>query len=80
MGLPSYVVVATMKAVLAQRLARKLCDKCKQAYDPSPAEAQIFRDNGVALPTGAKLAEGNMQEIRRLATALSFGLGYPLSQ
>ena len=35
---------------------------------------------GALLPTGAKLAEGNMQEIRRLATALSFGLGYPLSQ
>ena len=55
MGLPSYVVVATMKAVLAQRLARRLCEKCKQAYDPSPADLQVFKESGVNVPPGSKL-------------------------
>ena len=35
---------------------------------------------GALLPTGAVLDERTGQEIRRLAAALSFGLGYPLSQ
>ncbi|NLO92171.1 MAG: Flp pilus assembly complex ATPase component TadA [Elusimicrobia bacterium] len=55
MGLPSYVVVATMKAVLAQRLARRLCEKCKQAYDPSEADMLVFKETGVSVPPGSKL-------------------------
>ncbi|MFA6583094.1 MAG: ATPase, T2SS/T4P/T4SS family [Elusimicrobiaceae bacterium] len=55
MGLPAYVVVATLKAVLAQRLARKLCDSCKQPYDPSPEEIAGFRDNCLEIPPGTKL-------------------------
>ncbi|MDD4004359.1 MAG: ATPase, T2SS/T4P/T4SS family [Elusimicrobiaceae bacterium] len=54
MGLPAYVVVATLKAVLAQRLARKLCDKCKLAYDPTPEERVIFREYGMEIPAGTK--------------------------
>ena len=35
---------------------------------------------GALLPTGAVLDERTGQEIRRIAAAVSFGLGYPLSQ
>ncbi|MDD2772556.1 MAG: ATPase, T2SS/T4P/T4SS family [Elusimicrobiales bacterium] len=54
MGLPPYVVIATLKAVLAQRLARKLCDKCKRAEDPTPEELLVFRENKVEIPPGTK--------------------------
>jgi general secretion pathway protein E len=36
MGLEDYLMTATLKAVLAQRLVRRLCVSCKTA-DPSPA-------------------------------------------
>jgi len=35
MGLEDYLMTATLKAVLAQRLVRRLCHQCKAA-DPSP--------------------------------------------
>jgi len=55
MGLPAYVVVATLKAVLAQRLARRLCEKCKQPHSPTPDEIAVYRDNNLELPDGAVL-------------------------
>jgi general secretion pathway protein E len=41
MGLEDYLMTATLKAVLAQRLVRRLCPACK-AMDPAP-EALIER-------------------------------------
>ncbi|MEK7390498.1 MAG: ATPase, T2SS/T4P/T4SS family [Elusimicrobiota bacterium] len=55
MGLPSFMVATTLKAVLAQRLSRRLCSNCKVAHDPTPEEVKIFEENGVALPQGQKI-------------------------
>src|SRR5262249_45899009 len=33
-----FLVTSALDAVVAQRLARKLCDKCKSPYQPSEAE------------------------------------------
>ncbi|MEK7721440.1 MAG: ATPase, T2SS/T4P/T4SS family [Elusimicrobiota bacterium] len=55
MGLPRFVVANTMKAVLAQRLARRLCKDCKIEADPSPEEIAVFDANGVKVPPGAKV-------------------------
>src|SRR3954452_8156861 len=38
LGIEPYLVGATVAGVLAQRLVRKLCQACKEAYDPSPNE------------------------------------------
>ena len=38
MGIEPFLVGSALDAVVAQRLARKLCDKCKQAYEPSEVE------------------------------------------
>ena len=35
MGVPSYLVASTMVAIMAQRLIRVVCQKCKQPYTPS---------------------------------------------
>ena len=32
MGIPSYLVAAAVKGVVAQRLVRRICDNCKQKY------------------------------------------------
>jgi type IV pilus assembly protein PilB len=36
MGIEPFLVGSALDAVLAQRLARRLCDKCKESYTPEP--------------------------------------------
>ncbi len=38
MGVEPFLVTSSLDCVLAQRLARKLCDRCKEQYQPSEAE------------------------------------------
>ncbi len=40
MGLEEYLLSSTVNGILAQRLVRKLCDHCKQAY-PAPEAVKI---------------------------------------
>lgn len=39
MGCDSYLVASALKAVIAQRLVRKICNNCKQPYQLSPQES-----------------------------------------
>ncbi|UPT75194.1 MAG: hypothetical protein M0D55_05660 [Elusimicrobiota bacterium] len=55
MGLPAFMVATTVKAVLAQRLSRRLCTTCKVPHDPKPEEIKIFQENKVELPAGTKI-------------------------
>ncbi len=36
MGLPTFLITATVEGVLAQRLVRRLCTSCKTQFTPSP--------------------------------------------
>lgn len=38
MGIEPFLVGSALDCVVAQRLARKLCDKCKEQYVPEPEE------------------------------------------
>jgi type IV pilus assembly protein PilB len=40
MGLEPYLVSSAVDCVVAQRLARRLCDRCKEPYRPTPAELE----------------------------------------
>lgn len=42
MGIEPYVLAATLRAVLAQRLLRRLCDHCKQPAQASPEQLAMF--------------------------------------
>jgi type IV pilus assembly protein PilB len=58
LGIEPYLVGATVMGVMAQRLVRKLCQHCKEPYEPTPVErrqmeqltgespAQLFRPRG----------------------------------
>jgi type IV pilus assembly protein PilB len=35
-GLEPYLITATLEGILAQRLVRKICEDCKQEFEPSP--------------------------------------------
>jgi general secretion pathway protein E len=52
MGVEPFLVAGTVEGVMAQRLVRKLCSECKQAYEP-PAD-ELPRD----FPTAALRAGG----------------------
>ncbi|MEM9881359.1 MAG: ATPase, T2SS/T4P/T4SS family [Planctomycetota bacterium] len=38
LGLESFLITATIEGILAQRLVRKVCPRCKEAYTPSEDE------------------------------------------
>ncbi len=40
MGVPGYLVASSVIAVLAQRLVRTVCTRCKQEYEPREAELE----------------------------------------
>ena len=44
MGAKGYLVAATIKAVLAQRLIRRVCESCAEPYTPSEKEKKFFTD------------------------------------
>jgi len=40
MGVQPFLITSALNAIIAQRLVRKLCDKCKEAFSPSQALLQ----------------------------------------
>ncbi len=60
MGLEPFLVTSSLSGVLAQRLARRLCMHCKQAYEPS--EADIV---AAGWSVGEVEAMGGMPEVFR---------------
>lgn len=52
MGVPGYLVASSVIAILAQRLVRVICTRCKQSYNPPES---VLRDAGIT-PEMAKNA------------------------
>ncbi|MDR0338387.1 MAG: Flp pilus assembly complex ATPase component TadA [Planctomycetaceae bacterium] len=47
MGIPSFLITATVEAILAQRLVRTICSDCREQYTPTPdqlAELELGAD------------------------------------
>ncbi len=55
-GVPNYLITPSLIMVMAQRLARKLCPECKEAYEPDPTEhnGQKFRADLIYRPKGCE--------------------------
>jgi type IV pilus assembly protein PilB len=54
MGLEPFLVGSALDCVLAQRLARRLCTKCREPYQPSPeslVQARFPWQDGTPVPT-----------------------------
>lgn len=45
MGAPDYLISSTLTGIIAQRLVRRLCPKCKEAYHPTLEEAKLVVAN-----------------------------------
>lgn len=50
-GVKPFLVSAAVQAIMAQRLVRVLCPKCKQAYDPTDVEVKSIGMEDVDLST-----------------------------
>ena len=50
MGVPAYLVSSSVVAIMAQRLVRLVCQKCKQPYTPSEA---VLADAGISAEKAA---------------------------
>lgn len=42
MGVDPYLVASSLRAIVAQRLVRKVCDSCSEAYTLKDSEARLF--------------------------------------
>lgn len=44
LGVSPQILAAALSVSLAQRLVRKVCESCKEQYDPSPEDEELLRD------------------------------------
>ena len=47
MGVEGYLIGASLNGVLAQRLCRRICAKCKQSYEPPKATIAVMQHMGL---------------------------------
>jgi general secretion pathway protein E len=47
LGVPEYLVAATVEGVLAQRLVRRICDECRESYVPSAESVSLIAERPV---------------------------------
>ena len=45
MGIEAFLVASAVVAVVSQRLVRRLCDNCKEEYEPTADEIAVFRQH-----------------------------------
>ena len=60
MGVEPFLAGSALDCIVAQRLARKLCDRCKRAYSPDHQQLEImgWDLSGIELPEELFQAEG----------------------
>jgi len=60
MGVEPFLVASTLEAVMAQRLVRRLCEQCKEAYRPDPDglppdfPLDVLKKGEIYRPTGCR--------------------------
>jgi type II secretory ATPase GspE/PulE/Tfp pilus assembly ATPase PilB-like protein len=55
LGIPEYLVAATVQGVLAQRLVRRVCPDCRADYEPNPETVSLVARQAAH---GARLSSG----------------------
>lgn len=58
MGAAEYLVASALRAILAQRLIRRLCTHCKTTYTPDPSETSWLQHKHIALTQQFWRSEG----------------------
>lgn len=50
LGVDNFLISATLRGVIAQRLLRRLCPDCARPHAPGPSEQAIFTRHGLPVP------------------------------
>jgi len=58
LGVEGYLISATVRGVIAQRLLRRLCRSCRAEVAPTLADARAFAAAGLPLPLSLRAARG----------------------
>lgn len=64
MEVERYLLASALSGIVSQKLARKLCDKCKKLMDTTPYEKQLFKNylgldiNQIYKPVGCPYCQG----------------------
>jgi type IV pilus assembly protein PilB len=55
-GVPNYLLTPSLVMIMGQRLARRLCQKCKEPYEPSPEQhgGIVFKSDLIYRPKGCE--------------------------
>jgi len=51
MGIEGFLIASSVTAVLSQRLVRRVCEHCRETYQPAPEELGLLRAIGGRRPT-----------------------------
>jgi type IV pilus assembly protein PilB len=46
MGIESFLVASSVVGIVAQRLVRRICDACREEYQPGPEELEVYESWG----------------------------------
>ena len=71
MGVEPYLLASSLLGVLAQRLVRTLCPRCRVAAAPQPGEAALLAAMGLPAtqPVSTRAADAHMQRHAAFAAA-----------
>lgn len=58
LGLDNFLIAATLRGVIAQRLLRRLCADCATSHPPTPSEAAYFTKHHLPVPDTVPDPEG----------------------
>ena len=58
LGVEDYLIAATVRAIIAQRLLRRLCDDCKSTRAPNEQERALFQATTLPIPAHVWQANG----------------------
>jgi type II secretory ATPase GspE/PulE/Tfp pilus assembly ATPase PilB-like protein len=80
--IPAMFIANSLEAIVSQRLLRKICEECREEYEPSEAELSLLgvdpaEDACVpAHPSGAGTLSGGMKLVRGAGCDACFHTGY----
>ena len=58
MGVEPFLIASTVSGVVAQRLVRRVCQRCKQPFTPPPELLRNLNNKGGGVPEGANYMHG----------------------
>ena len=64
MGIEPFLVAATVKVIIAQRLVRKICAKCRVSYELSAEEKDTIRSESALLEILKNSGNGDLDKLR----------------